>query len=394
MGWGFAVGDRVGPGRRGAAATLRPPTPATHPRDIPLAPIELLSDTANHTPSGSVRFEPNAMVQTSDGSLIARMAPLTISVQPLLTFLNQSPDGCPTVLVRAGIVKAPSPGSATAGDLMSDRASCSTSSEDKARRRSRRRGAGAGPDRARGRDAAGPADRLASQFVLRRRGPGASPAVSGVLAVSGRPDRGSALRLSVRPAGAVCVRRGRSDVPRRRGVQQRERSIPHASPRLTRARAGPHDHVPRRGASRRAAFPRRLRGPGRHHPLADGRLGRAGQCHRVQPSGGLVLAHGTGIDLRHAGGDVGRPRLGLRRPPGGDVPQPDPPGARRGPTSVRLSRLTYFLAGVSTLFRSQTKPVKSMPAEASLRPSDDTDTALTPLRCPRSVARTAAVAAS
>ena len=135
MGWGLLLAIGSALAGAGAAATLRPPTPATHPRDIPLAPIELLSDTANHTPSGSVRFEPNAMVQTSDGSLIARMAPLTISVQPLLTFLNQSPDGCPTVLVRAGIVKAPSPGSATAGDLMSDRASCSTSSEDKARRR-------------------------------------------------------------------------------------------------------------------------------------------------------------------------------------------------------------------------------------------------------------------
>ena len=49
------------------------------------------------------------MVQTTDGSLIVRMAPLTISVQPLLTFLNQSPDGCPTVLVPRRDQKGPEP---------------------------------------------------------------------------------------------------------------------------------------------------------------------------------------------------------------------------------------------------------------------------------------------
>jgi hypothetical protein len=85
----------IGSAMAGAAAagTLRPPAPATHPRDIPLAPIAWLSDTSNRTPPGSVRFDPGAMVQTTDGSLIVRMAPLTISVQPLLTFPNQSPDG-------------------------------------------------------------------------------------------------------------------------------------------------------------------------------------------------------------------------------------------------------------------------------------------------------------
>ena len=35
----------------GAAAMLRPPTPATHPRDLPLASIASLSDTSNRTPA-------------------------------------------------------------------------------------------------------------------------------------------------------------------------------------------------------------------------------------------------------------------------------------------------------------------------------------------------------
>ncbi len=41
------------------------------------------------------------MLQTSDGSLMARITPLTISIQPLLRFLDRSPDGAPTVLVPA-----------------------------------------------------------------------------------------------------------------------------------------------------------------------------------------------------------------------------------------------------------------------------------------------------
>ena len=42
-------------------------------------------------------------------SLIVRLAPLTITVQPLLTFLDQSPDGCPIVLVRARDREGPQP---------------------------------------------------------------------------------------------------------------------------------------------------------------------------------------------------------------------------------------------------------------------------------------------
>lgn len=60
-------------------------------------------------PQGSVRFDSGAMVQTHDGSLTARFAPLTISIQPLLTFLNGSPDGSPTVLIPAREREGPEP---------------------------------------------------------------------------------------------------------------------------------------------------------------------------------------------------------------------------------------------------------------------------------------------
>ena len=49
------------------------------------------------------------MIQTSDGSLMTRLEPLTISVQPLLTFLSRSSDGAPVVLVPAGERAGPEP---------------------------------------------------------------------------------------------------------------------------------------------------------------------------------------------------------------------------------------------------------------------------------------------
>ncbi len=95
----------------GAASVgaLLPPVLATHPRNDPLAPVEILSRDSARTPQGSVRFDSGAMVQTHDGSLTARFAPLTISIQPLLTFLNGSPDGSPTVLVPAREREGPEP---------------------------------------------------------------------------------------------------------------------------------------------------------------------------------------------------------------------------------------------------------------------------------------------
>ena len=68
-----------------------------------------VSSGADHVRPGSVRFDADVMVQTSDGSLLARFAPLTISVQPLLNFLSRSPDGAPVVLVPAGERAGPEP---------------------------------------------------------------------------------------------------------------------------------------------------------------------------------------------------------------------------------------------------------------------------------------------
>lgn len=58
---------------------------------------------------GIVRFGSDLMVQTSDGSLMVRMAPLTIAIEPFLCFLSRSPDGSPTILVPAGEREGPRP---------------------------------------------------------------------------------------------------------------------------------------------------------------------------------------------------------------------------------------------------------------------------------------------
>jgi hypothetical protein len=102
----------VGSALAGAAlaAALRPPAARTHPMD----PAPSTEDAARTSGSsriqpGSIPLEDGAMIQTSDGSLMARLAPLTISVQPLLTFLSRSPDGAPVVLIPAAERAGPEP---------------------------------------------------------------------------------------------------------------------------------------------------------------------------------------------------------------------------------------------------------------------------------------------
>jgi hypothetical protein len=89
------------------AAALRPPAADTHPLDVSIA-TDAPSDRPQERirPTG-VRLDARAMIQPSDGSLMARVPPVTIRVEPLLTFLSQSPDGSPVVVVseeaRAGL---------------------------------------------------------------------------------------------------------------------------------------------------------------------------------------------------------------------------------------------------------------------------------------------------
>lgn len=91
----------IGAGVAGAAGvgTMLPPASATHPRNDPLAPAKSLSRTSDRVPPGVVRFGSDVIVQTGNGLLMARVAPLTIAIQPFLTFLSRSSVGCPVLLV-------------------------------------------------------------------------------------------------------------------------------------------------------------------------------------------------------------------------------------------------------------------------------------------------------
>ncbi len=111
-GWVGVLLAMIGASVAGAAAVgaLRPPVAATHPRNAPLAPSNYCPGSSDRIPPGSVRFRlgghgPDASTARSWSAC----APLTISIQPFLTFLSRSPDGCPTVLVRGQERRGPQP---------------------------------------------------------------------------------------------------------------------------------------------------------------------------------------------------------------------------------------------------------------------------------------------
>jgi hypothetical protein len=105
--WLPVVGAIVA-GTAGVGA-LRPPDSATHPRNASLPQVESSPPTSGQIPPGIVRFDSDVMLQTGNGSLRVHFSPLTISIQPFLTFLSRSPDGSPTVLVPARDREGPRP---------------------------------------------------------------------------------------------------------------------------------------------------------------------------------------------------------------------------------------------------------------------------------------------
>jgi hypothetical protein len=88
------------------AAALRPPAADTHLLNVSIATEGPADTPRGRIQPGSLQLDAGATIQTSDGSLMARVRPITIQVKPLLTFLSRSPDGSPVVLVpereRAG----------------------------------------------------------------------------------------------------------------------------------------------------------------------------------------------------------------------------------------------------------------------------------------------------
>jgi hypothetical protein len=72
---------------------------STRPLSVPLPELEQSSSSAIVEPGG-IRLSGHVLVQSFDASIMVPLGRLTLMVDPLLTFSSQSPDGCPTVLVR------------------------------------------------------------------------------------------------------------------------------------------------------------------------------------------------------------------------------------------------------------------------------------------------------
>ena len=96
--WGGLLFSAIG-GRRRSGHDPRDgvaPTPATHPSECHRwLRSTCRPNTSDRIDAGDLRFDSEVMVQTGDGSLMVRIAPLTISIQPFLCFLSRSPDGSP-----------------------------------------------------------------------------------------------------------------------------------------------------------------------------------------------------------------------------------------------------------------------------------------------------------
>lgn len=93
----------------GFAISLRPPAAGTHPIGG-MEATNLRNEAGSNLPdAGAIRFGSDIMMQPSDGTLMARIAALTVSVQPLLRFVSRSTDGAPVVLVPAAVREGPEP---------------------------------------------------------------------------------------------------------------------------------------------------------------------------------------------------------------------------------------------------------------------------------------------
>ncbi len=86
-----------------------PPPSATRPLNMPVIEIVTEKTAARRAPSGGIILDSKTMVQASDGSITARMGTLSIAVQPLLTFLNGSIDGCWTIFAKPDDRAGPEP---------------------------------------------------------------------------------------------------------------------------------------------------------------------------------------------------------------------------------------------------------------------------------------------
>jgi hypothetical protein len=81
---------------------MRAPVPATRPTATPFPEVA----RGGTTVEGSVSRR--LFVHGGDGSVSVKAGGLNLSIQPLLTFLSRSPDGCQTILAPAALREGPS----------------------------------------------------------------------------------------------------------------------------------------------------------------------------------------------------------------------------------------------------------------------------------------------
>jgi hypothetical protein len=98
---GLTMALGVASGAGGVVWTQYPPQSRTRPIRENLVDATPSPLTKTMLSAGVFRVGRDAMVHTSEGSLMVRMSPLSISVKPLLTFLNGSQDGCWSILARS-----------------------------------------------------------------------------------------------------------------------------------------------------------------------------------------------------------------------------------------------------------------------------------------------------
>jgi hypothetical protein len=88
---------------------LRAPKPATHPLEVRLADLDAGLPAVGRRAPGSIRLDSGVMVQTADASVTVRLPAVTVMVEPLLSFLTESPDGFPTIPIGRGDESRPRP---------------------------------------------------------------------------------------------------------------------------------------------------------------------------------------------------------------------------------------------------------------------------------------------
>ncbi len=302
--------------------TQRVPGAATHPLNLPLAALATPSSHASPAP-GAFRLGTGVMVQTSDGSIAVSLQPLTFTVQPLLSFLSQSPDGCPTVFV---------PESVRDGALPRLRNWVRAGERSCALRYDLR---GQGPATLAVTAMAGQSA-VAVEAMTRL----VRPIFSHLNSFCDFEVRGHRrLALEFSPCPGVPIDVQPFDYPAGRPVRfafvTADRTF-----RVVEASSG--EKGPFRALARgRLASGQELAiaildqgrpvarialtglvGTGGHDALAHGGIRCSCKCDRVQPGRGITFV--AGINLRDAGGDLRRARVGLRGPCRRDVPEPDP----------------------------------------------------------------------